>query len=103
MANSVPSPRSGDLPRGRRSPSARPRLAGFAGATFIVASNLAGWWGAPQSPLALAPFAAMFGGLAQFMAGMWGDRARRLSAAPPLRARGPSLPADRHLHRPLRA
>src|SRR5436853_7659715 len=38
-------------------------LAGFAGATFIVASNLAGWWGTPQSPLALAPFAAMFGGL----------------------------------------
>src|ERR671935_938667 len=51
-------------------------LAGFAGATFIVASNLAGWWGTPQSPLALAPFAAMFGGLAQFMAGMWAYRAR---------------------------
>lgn len=31
-------------------------LAGFAGATFIVASNLAGWWGTSQSPLALAPF-----------------------------------------------
>jgi uncharacterized protein len=51
-------------------------LAGFAGATFIVASNLAGWWGTPKSPLALAPFAAMFGGLAQFMAGMWAYRAR---------------------------
>lgn len=51
-------------------------LAGFAGATFIVASNLAGWWGTSQSPLALAPFAAMFGGLAQFMAGMWAYRAR---------------------------
>src|ERR671934_50384 len=51
-------------------------LAGFAGATFIVASNLAGWWGTPQSPLALAPFAAMFGGLAQFMAGMWAYKAR---------------------------
>jgi succinate-acetate transporter protein len=51
-------------------------LAGFAGATFIVASNLAGWWDTPQSPLALAPFAAMFGGLAQFMAGMWAYRAR---------------------------
>ena len=51
-------------------------LAGFAGATFIVASNLAGWWGTPHSPLALAPFAAMFGGLAQFMAGMWAYRAR---------------------------
>src|SRR5919204_2880369 len=51
-------------------------LAGFAGATFVVASNLAGWWGTPHSPLALAPFAAMFGGLAQFMAGMWAYRAR---------------------------
>src|ERR671933_2457264 len=51
-------------------------LAGFAGATFIVASNLAGWWGTPKSGLALAPFAAMFGGLAQFLAGMWAYRAR---------------------------
>jgi len=51
-------------------------LAGFAGATFIVASNLAGWWGTPSSPLALAPFAAMFGGFAQFMAGMWAYKAR---------------------------
>src|SRR5919201_4936709 len=51
-------------------------LAGFAGATFIVASNLAGWWGTPKSPLALAPFAAMFGGLAQFLAGMWAYKAR---------------------------
>jgi uncharacterized protein len=51
-------------------------LAGFAGATFVVASNLAGWWGTPTSGMALAPFAAMFGGLAQFMAGMWAYRAR---------------------------
>src|SRR3954451_5201339 len=51
-------------------------LFGFAGATFIVASNLAGWWGTPDSGLALAPFAAMFGGLAQFLAGMWAYRAR---------------------------
>ncbi len=51
-------------------------LAGFAGATFIVASNLAGWWGTSDSPLALAPFAAMFGGLAQLLAGMWAFRAR---------------------------
>jgi uncharacterized protein len=55
-------------------------LAGFAGATFIVASNLAGWWGTPTSPLALAPFAAMFGGLAQFMAGMWAYKARDATA-----------------------
>jgi succinate-acetate transporter protein len=51
-------------------------LAGFASATFVVASNLAGWWGTPNSPLALAPFAAMLGGVAQFMAGMWAYRAR---------------------------
>ena len=51
-------------------------LFGFAGATFIVASNLAGWWGTPNSGLVLAPFAAMFGGLAQFLAGMWAYRAR---------------------------
>src|SRR5437764_14678011 len=51
-------------------------LAGFAGATFVVASNLAGWWGTPTSGLAIAPFAAMFGGLAQFVAGMWAYKAR---------------------------
>jgi succinate-acetate transporter protein len=51
-------------------------LFGFAGATFIVASNMAGWWGTPTSGLALAPFAAMLGGLAQFLAGMWAYRAR---------------------------
>jgi succinate-acetate transporter protein len=51
-------------------------LFGFAGATFIVASNLAGWWGTDHSPLYLAPFAATFGGIAQFLAGMWAYRAR---------------------------
>jgi len=51
-------------------------LAGFAGATFMVASNIAGWWGTPTSGLVLAPFAAMFGGLAQFLAGMWAYKAR---------------------------
>jgi hypothetical protein len=58
-------------------PIAAPSIpAGFAGATFIVASNLAGWWGTSTSPLALARFAAMFGGLAQFAAGMWAYKAR---------------------------
>jgi uncharacterized protein len=55
-------------------------LFGFAGATFIVASNLAGWWGDPKSPLVLAPFALMFGGLAQFLAGKWAYRARDVVA-----------------------
>ena len=51
-------------------------LYGFAGATFIVAANLAGWYGLSNAPLFLFPFAAFFGGLAQFMAGMWSFRAR---------------------------
>ena len=52
-------------------------LFGFAGATFIVAANLAGWYGNhTTTPLALAPFAAVFGGVAQFLAGMWSYRAR---------------------------
>jgi len=51
-------------------------LFGFAGATIIVASHLAGWWGTPASADYIAPFAAFFGGLAQFLAGMWAYRAR---------------------------
>lgn len=51
-------------------------LFGFAGATFMVATNLAGWYGNALTPLLLFPFAAMFGGLAQFLAGMWSYRAR---------------------------
>jgi uncharacterized protein len=51
-------------------------LYGFAGATFMVAANLAHWYGGPNSAFYLAPFAAMFGGVAQFFAGMWAFRAR---------------------------
>lgn len=51
-------------------------LYGFAGATFIVAANMAGWYGGSTSALYLAPFAAVFGGIAQFLAGMWAYRAR---------------------------
>src|SRR5947209_1298350 len=51
-------------------------LFGFAGATFIVASNMAGWYGSAATPGYLFPFAAFFGGLAQFTAGMWAYRAR---------------------------
>jgi succinate-acetate transporter protein len=52
-------------------------LFGFAGATFMVASLLAGWWGNPiiDTPV-IAPFALVFGGLAQLLAGMWAYRAR---------------------------
>src|SRR5205823_4260529 len=51
-------------------------LFGFAGATFIVAANLAGWYGTTATAGYLAPFALFFGGLAQFTAGMWAYRAR---------------------------
>ena len=51
-------------------------LFGFAGATFIVAANMAGWYGNASTPGYLFPFAAFFGGLAQFLAGMWAYRAR---------------------------
>src|SRR5919202_1390393 len=51
-------------------------LYGFAGSTFIVAANLAHWYGTPETPLFLFEFAAFFGGLAQFLAGMWAYRAR---------------------------
>jgi uncharacterized protein len=51
-------------------------LFGFAGATFIVAAHAAGWYGNATSPTYLFPFAAFFGGLAQFAAAMWSYRAR---------------------------
>src|SRR2546423_2128868 len=57
-------------------------LFGFAGATLIVASNLAGWWGSDASTAYLAPFAATFGGLAQFMAGTWADPPRGVPPTP---------------------
>lgn len=51
-------------------------LFGFAAATFMVATNIAGWYGSTSSPIYLFPFAAVFGGVAQFAAGMWAYRAR---------------------------
>jgi succinate-acetate transporter protein len=51
-------------------------LFGFAGATFIVAAHMAGWYGSGSTEAYLFPFAAMFGGVAQFLAGMWSYRAR---------------------------
>jgi uncharacterized protein len=52
-------------------------LFGFAGATFMVAANLAGWYGSTtSSPMFLFPFAAVLGGVAQFTAGVWAYRAR---------------------------
>ena len=51
-------------------------LYGFAGATFMVAAHMAHWFGGTQTDMVLWPFAAFFGGLAQFLAGMWSFKAR---------------------------
>lgn len=60
-------------------PVAAPSVLGlfaFAGATFIVATHMAGWYGDSSTPQFLFPFAAVFGGVAQLLAGMWAFRAR---------------------------
>ena len=46
-------------------------LYGLAGATFIVAARMAGWYGGTDSRFLLLPFAAVLGGLTQLLAGMW--------------------------------
>ncbi len=51
-------------------------LYGLAGATFMVGAQMAHWFGSSSSTLLLIPFAALFGGLAQFLAGMWAYKAR---------------------------
>jgi uncharacterized protein len=51
-------------------------LFGLAGATFMVGAHMAGWYGGPRSDMYLFPFAAMFGGVAQFAAGLWAYKAR---------------------------
>jgi succinate-acetate transporter protein len=51
-------------------------LFGFAGATFMVAANMAGWFGTAKSGVYIFPFAATFGGVAQFAAALWSYRAR---------------------------
>jgi succinate-acetate transporter protein len=51
-------------------------LFGLAGATFMVAAYMAHWFGSSYTTLLLVPFAALFGGLAQFLSGMWAYKAR---------------------------
>jgi uncharacterized protein len=51
-------------------------LYGLAGATFMVAAAMCHWFGSSYTTLLLVPFAAFFGGLAQFLAGMWAFKAR---------------------------
>jgi succinate-acetate transporter protein len=52
-------------------------LFGLASSTFMVASNLADWWGDRfLAPVILAPLVIFFGGVAQLAAAMWAYRAR---------------------------
>lgn len=78
-ADGAPMPSVEERTRFMLQPIAAPSilgLFGFAAATFIVSANLAGWYGDAGSGVYLFPFAATFGGLAQFLAGMWSYRAR---------------------------
>ena len=51
-------------------------LYGLAGATFMFAAYMVHWFGSSETTQLLVPFAAIFGGLAQFLAGMWAYKAR---------------------------
>jgi hypothetical protein len=51
-------------------------LYGLAGATFLVAAQMARWFGPGDTTLMVVPFAAIFGGVAQFLSGMWAYKAR---------------------------
>ena len=42
----------------------------------MVAAHMAHWFGGAQTNMVLWPFAALFGGLAQFLAGMWAYKTR---------------------------
>jgi hypothetical protein len=60
-------------------PIAAPSILGLfalAGATFVTAGNLAGWYGNAGSPDLLFPFVAVFGGVAQLAAAMCAYRVR---------------------------
>lgn len=83
MAGTIPLPNAEDPHRSTTriylQPIAAPSilgLYGFAGATFMVAAHMAHWFGGSRTDLYLAPFAAIFGGVAQFSAGMWSFKAR---------------------------
>jgi uncharacterized protein len=72
-------PRTDAQPRVFLQPIAAPSilgLYGLAGATFMVAAEMAHWFGSSYTTLLLVPFAAIFGGLAQFLAAMWAYKAR---------------------------
>ena len=73
------SPRSEAQPRVFLQPIAAPSilgLYGLAGATFMAAAQMTHWFGSSHTTLLLVPFAAIFGGLAQFLSAMWAYKAR---------------------------
>jgi uncharacterized protein len=51
-------------------------LFGFAAAAFMVAANLAGWYGTAETSLILFPFALAAGGIAELLAAMWAHVSR---------------------------
>lgn len=55
-------------------------LAGFASATFVISSVLAGWFRLSDVVVAI-PVALVFGGIVQFIAGMWAFRRGNVLAA----------------------
>ena len=66
-------PRSEAQPRVFLQPIAAPSilwLYGVAGATLMAAAQMAHWFGSSHTTLLLVPFAAIFGGLAQFLSAM---------------------------------
>lgn len=70
-------------PRVMLTPYAAPSvlgLFGFAAATFMVSLHLTGSYGGANTFTVLWPFAAVFGGVAQFAAGMWAFRVRDVTA-----------------------
>lgn len=74
---SLPIP--GPQPRVVLQPIAAPSilgLFGLAGSTFMVAALMTHWFGLTYTTLSIVPFAAFFGGLAQFLACIWAFRAR---------------------------
>ncbi len=69
----------GAQPRVFLQPIAAPSILGMfglAGSTFMVAALMCHWFGLTYTTLAIVPFAAFFGGLAQFLAAMWAFKAR---------------------------
>src|SRR5262245_27860749 len=60
-------------------PIAAPSVLGFFGlaaASFVVGAHTAGWFGNGGTPLYLAAFVGLFGGVAQFIAGLFAFKAR---------------------------